>query len=405
MPPGEEPASERACGQVRIVVHLVPGTWSRGPFAGLRKLLGLRPTTAWYDDGSPFLAAVLDVLGREVGIKSGQVRWVRFSWSELNSVRDRARAAKALSQQIADYRRAFPGAAHLAIAHSHGGNIALSVTEKPGPFAELDGFATMATPFLTHRRYGAESKMDVALRLYPAGTMLGFSLGGVLSKLFDGSWGWAIVMAMLIGLTLPALFLLMKADVSETTSVGAPPRRDSPDLVLRAPGDEASLALAASEFVARTTAALWAWWGRPIALLLARGKVVALVLSTTLAAGLITWVLDLAAPRGGLITVWQFVSVLAALHQLAGAAILIPAAASVLVALGPVMLIRSFWEYVQVDSVPSRWEGLVCSIDTPPGRQGQGLVHSIHESPEVRERIGRWLAGRCVSPSIPQMRP
>ncbi|MBL8220371.1 MAG: hypothetical protein JNL62_14150 [Bryobacterales bacterium] len=83
-----------------------------------------------------------------------QTKFQTFRWSGSNSFAARTQAAAALRLHLIDSFQRQPGASHLLVCHSHGGNVALQATSQPGDSADwtpLAGILTLATPFLGRR--------------------------------------------------------------------------------------------------------------------------------------------------------------------------------------------------------------------------------------------------------------
>ncbi len=135
-----------------LVVHLVPGTWSRGAVYALRTSLRAAfpffrvpsKPSIWVDDGSQ--------LCRE--LEAPNRTFKRFEWSGSNSFAARKQAAKDFASHLqAEVSRA-PHASHVIIAHSHGGNIALESLRTHCDTRISDAVklaVTIATPFLINQ--------------------------------------------------------------------------------------------------------------------------------------------------------------------------------------------------------------------------------------------------------------
>lgn len=116
-------------------VVLVHGTWGRG---FLRK----KPLAPWCHRDSVFVTNLLAECNRQLPNVTTDV--AAFSWSGSNSVFERAKAAAALAVDIETYPS---DSAILVIAHSHGGNVAMQATLKVRDSSNVF-VATLATPFL-----------------------------------------------------------------------------------------------------------------------------------------------------------------------------------------------------------------------------------------------------------------
>src|SRR5205807_1376808 len=99
----------------------------------------------WTRDDSKLCTGLRAALG-------GGVCFRPFSWSGRNSTIDRAAASEALAKQIAADVRQYPSARQFVIAHSHGGNFALSAVADAGLVDSITGVVCLATPFLVFRK-------------------------------------------------------------------------------------------------------------------------------------------------------------------------------------------------------------------------------------------------------------
>lgn len=115
-----------------VVVTIVYGTF--GWFA------------AWTKDGSLLRRRLLEAFG-------GRVRFERVDWPAFNSFSARRTGAERLIRSIESSRAAWPGAKQVVIAHSHGGNVALSATRHFSAGDQVDAIVCMATPFLVATKF------------------------------------------------------------------------------------------------------------------------------------------------------------------------------------------------------------------------------------------------------------
>jgi hypothetical protein len=108
-----------------LVFTLVHGTFARG--------------AAWTEDRSPLREA----LSRG---SPDPPTFLKFEWSGRNTNRARIAGGRALADHIRKTSADYPGARHVVVAHSHGGNVALyALRDIPKPHPEL---ITLATPFI-----------------------------------------------------------------------------------------------------------------------------------------------------------------------------------------------------------------------------------------------------------------
>jgi hypothetical protein len=135
-----------------LVIHLVHGTWARGPtyhvlqacgaaFPPLGRVLPRRRAGTWLDEESAILEA----------LKAPNRTFSTFEWSASNSIAARRQAAVDLADYLGTEVARAPDSAHVMIAHSHGGNASLQAL---GTYCDADTrgavklLITMATPFL-----------------------------------------------------------------------------------------------------------------------------------------------------------------------------------------------------------------------------------------------------------------
>jgi hypothetical protein len=132
----------------QLLITLVHGTWPRGFFPTLRRQ-NRRPL--WFEEGSAFLAR----LSTELGDIPHQIK--PLAWTGDNSIIERDKAARVLAEHLSAEHVEHPQAAQLAIAHSHGGNIALRALHRlrKCDASQLCGakganpfVVTLATPFI-----------------------------------------------------------------------------------------------------------------------------------------------------------------------------------------------------------------------------------------------------------------
>ena len=109
-----------------VVAHLVHGTWARGLACHLLEAFGAalpslrvsrlrRCSRIWADEDSAFRMA----------IEAQSRTFTKFDWSGSNSFAARRQAAIDLADYLRREVARAPRAAHVIIAHSHGGNVAM----------------------------------------------------------------------------------------------------------------------------------------------------------------------------------------------------------------------------------------------------------------------------------------
>lgn len=207
----------------------------------------------WTHDDSKLCTGLRAALG-------GGVCFQRFPWSGRNSAIDRAEASEALAKQIADNVGQYPSARQFVIAHSHGGNFALSAVAA-GRADSITDVVCLATPFLVSRKRDL-GKDPLA---FVVGMILPVALGApmIVDALLD-PLGWAsvwkttakAVLLLTIGTT---LFLAVGRwlDYGERLKRGMAPTATAIDpdrvLIVRSPSDEASGLLITGQFASQIT--------------------------------------------------------------------------------------------------------------------------------------------------------
>jgi hypothetical protein len=135
-------------GHHQLLVTLVHGTWPRGVFPALCRLLDRGPL--WFEESSPFLAR----LSAEFGDIPHKIK--PLLWTGENSIFVRDKTAQFLARYLSAEHTEHPQATQLIVAHSHGGNIALRALHYlrmiDGSQYGADGanpfVVTLATPFI-----------------------------------------------------------------------------------------------------------------------------------------------------------------------------------------------------------------------------------------------------------------
>jgi hypothetical protein len=242
------------------VVTLVPGTWA-GKAAWIR--------------ADSLLSKALTTAGCQV---------VPFGWSHSNCYRARTRAALRLAEQLQGQIKENPGARQWIVAHSHGGNIALHAVRylrDSGADGPRVSTVTLATPFIHARRRalsgwsvfvlvlgsilalgggpysGAVVAFDALLCIGGACMHPGFRWRGSLRWLrktvVANPEGWpADVLSAVLG----GKFIRPGYRSQLIASVHSPTVEPEDLFVVRAAGDEASISLAAGQFLGSISAVL-----------------------------------------------------------------------------------------------------------------------------------------------------
>lgn len=120
-----------------VTVH---GTFASGPEQG----------NAWWQRGSGFEARLRDLLGAA----AGDLAYVPFVWSGINSETERRKAATALLARLEQLERA--GESYVVIGHSHGGSTIASAlyqaAMRGNSLPHMRRWITIGTPFIYHKR-------------------------------------------------------------------------------------------------------------------------------------------------------------------------------------------------------------------------------------------------------------
>lgn len=135
-----EPSGTKMPKPMSVTVTLVHGTILL-PFKLMSFLYKRRP---WIDENSEF-ARKLSQEAEKHGIS---LSIHPFYWSGANSVIHRYNAALRLSEKLRSERKEFPVSVQLVVAHSRGGNLALSAFQRIADLEPPPLLVTLATPFI-----------------------------------------------------------------------------------------------------------------------------------------------------------------------------------------------------------------------------------------------------------------
>jgi hypothetical protein len=236
-------------GSPTVVITLVHGTWSKGE---------------WTEPGSCFCRS----LERGLAAERQVVRIERFPWPGKNTTGSRARAAYQLRWDLIHRRERYSSADHFVVGHSHGGTVALKAIE--GLYVgTIAGVATLSTPFLVARPRNVGRAGWVPFWICPplAAMLFGWY---AYARWFKGLPGIAArLLAILVAGAMAAVLervwqrLLEKAAVVRA-QLSYSTMLPEPLYIARAPGDEASEALASSHLIERATTAVWFALARPL---------------------------------------------------------------------------------------------------------------------------------------------
>jgi hypothetical protein len=181
----------------------------------------------------------------------GELIFDPFEWSGRNLHLHRAVAAEKLANKLSTLRASYPDENIVVVGHSHGGTIAVDASTRLAPESRPNKIVTLATPFMIIANRKLSGLKQLLLENVPVGVFIivfsmlaaflfGKPLEGHAASFFLG----ASIFVGLIAL-IPCGGLLVGAKLRKY--VDAQPCAD-PDiglrlLILRASGDEASLAL------------------------------------------------------------------------------------------------------------------------------------------------------------------
>jgi hypothetical protein len=246
---GDKPSSDD-CSTVKtdlekklVMVHLVHGTWPHG-FWGRRSE---NIDSAWFEKDSFFLKQISELLG-DVPFKI-----IPFTWSGRNSFLARHTAARQLSSHLNQFRKWYPLAGHMVVAHSHGGTVASIALRRPeAPI--VDAFVAMATPF-------ASLAVASGTRTFTLTICASLSIASIFTLLLFGrSWLFVPILALFF---LTFYFIVPKLPYGESYAdresiidsmlkkrgVKNQIPASTPVFVLRATQDEATLAIGLAQSV------------------------------------------------------------------------------------------------------------------------------------------------------------
>ena len=240
-----------------FVLTLVHGTWGRG-------FLCPSGDAPWTSDTSALCGALRDGIAPDLAFR-------RFRWSGRNSHTARFKAARELCDYLQDGLDRWPKAAHFVIAHSHGGNVALSALATSNLRGKVAGVVCLATPFLAAQE--RDIGQDPWRTLAGALLVLVLALLWLMNVLLPTSWPTPARLAVmvLVGSFLMSLILLLIKNAREHARrlrreiTSSPTKRDKL-LIIRSPADEASGAIAIFQFISQITVRLFlltqSWYAR-----------------------------------------------------------------------------------------------------------------------------------------------
>jgi pimeloyl-ACP methyl ester carboxylesterase len=398
--PNDVPSSEPS-----IIITLVHGTWAR--------------RAMWTLPGSPLCRTL-------VHAADAPVLFQRFIWSGRNSISARRRAVNGLIEHLHSLIEEWPHARHYVVAHSHGGNVAFQALADPLLNERIGGLVCLSTPFLTATRRDLGPVGGIALWWLP---VLVIFYGGTFALQQATPSSVDTLGPVLLAVAVASGFLtsrvLRRFATSVLESLQYPAGEPSKTLILRAAGDEASAALAATHILSWVTGRLWLITshalGRTldtverwrelltrhrlttalVAACLALVCVVALVrLSTSdplwlqrvlLLPGVLLLLMVAILFRGGLAAAFLGRMLFGAI-----AAPFLLLIAILGVSLGPELLVAGLLFQVTAEATPpGRWVvwQVAASADDTDERASTGLMHSAsYQNPKALEILEAWFA-------------
>jgi hypothetical protein len=217
------------------------------------------PGAPWTQEGSPLRAHLTEALG--------EVSFEVFSWSGKNSVTARAKAAEGLRLHLYACIEKHPTGRQFIIGHSHGGNVALYALRDAKLAQQVAGTICLATPFLhiTARNfsYAASDALGCMRQLY--GLILAITLPAMSAWLAarrgnNQYVGAGIGAALFLGLLVAWLRFrnwLRHRAFRVWNACDMPNPVPARLLIIRSTADEASSALAFSQFASWLSSRLW----------------------------------------------------------------------------------------------------------------------------------------------------
>jgi pimeloyl-ACP methyl ester carboxylesterase len=226
------------------VIVPIHGTWAR--------------KAKWIQPGSPLLSCLSKELGGAVVEP--------FLWSGKNSHNARRRAAEDLRTHIGKLTMNIAGSQIVVIAHSHGGTVALYAVEDTKTLVNVAGLICLSTPFISVNSAPLSGSLPAffptllastfaivyALVLHPRDVVTIFTSSLVtrdVAQYLNVACAFALVCILTRQSVLAGERAVEDLDVTPDPSL--------PLLIMRCSGDEASAALATSQFFTWITRRFW----------------------------------------------------------------------------------------------------------------------------------------------------
>lgn len=319
-----------------------------------------------------------------------QLAFVPFKWDGCNSFKARDRAAYDLREHLKRWFSQEGEAKHVIVAHSHGGTVAIAATANPNrPIVQtysedgsavtnpLAGIITLATPFLVWRphRRGAR-KVEFLPNLYLSSIFVKY-----LFPLSLATW-WqfghvAFVTSFLLLSMLSLTTLRTRRELFRDLMIGQPvePKYPCPLIAIRAPRDEASMAIGltlAFDFVARQ---LWRY---------------ALLVVGSLSFGVFGVAVIYSILGKQWYSIWESWLLVGLFFMFFWYLTYMITALLLAVAMGPEILDYSGFGDVQSEVLPPATSSFVDMLSLSDIEKEQ-FTHSLHEFPSTRASVAYWL--------------
>lgn len=218
----------------------------------------------WVSPRSLLATELTERLGWRVAIES-------IDWGGGNSPKARAKGATILREHLRAIRAEakYEGARHVVIAHSHGGNVAVSAMDSSDEARGVLGVVTLGTPFLSATRRQIDMPLNLGSGLFAA-LSAGFSVVVIGAAYGQGWtwWTWGGLAAMVV-----AVALMLGAWVAERMKRHAgnifrsmPRTHLSADqlLIIRTEGDEAAAVLSGARVAGACIDLVWRDLSEPV---------------------------------------------------------------------------------------------------------------------------------------------
>ena len=179
-----------------------------------------------------------------------------------NTVTARAKATIALRRHLIEQRQLYPKAHHAIVAHSHGGNVALTALADEELATSTLGVATLGTPFLSARVVSREPLLD-DVDAFVAATFSGIAVFAVGAALGHGRKWWlpALLTMLAIGAVLiltANVVRLMRAHAKRVSELMPATKLEPAQLlVVRTSADEAAAVLSGARVAGICAALFW----------------------------------------------------------------------------------------------------------------------------------------------------